>query len=69
MPNKATETVSALAPFVRIGLYLLAGWLSGLGMDSHTAEFLRYDLELLAAVTGGLALAWYWLAKRRGWKT
>lgn len=61
--------VAKAAPFVRILLYLLTGWLSGSILDPETVELIRNSPELLAAATGGVAAVWYALAKWRGWTT
>lgn len=57
-----------LAPFVRIFLYAVTGWLAGAWLDPETVELIRHP-ETVAALTGGIAAAWYALAKARGWRT
>lgn len=54
-------------PFVRIGLYALAGYLAGQGADSWVVDYIRTDPDLAAAVVGAVAAAWYAAAKRFGW--
>lgn len=64
------------APFIRIGLYILAGWLAGRGLPEPVAEILTNDpiflsviSEALAAIVAGVALLWWRIAKRFGWST
>lgn len=59
--------MSDIAPFVRIGLYALAGYLAGQGADSWIVEYIRTDPDLLAAAVSVVAGGWYALARRRGW--
>lgn len=61
--------MTTLAPFIRIGLYAVAGYLAGQGADQWVVDYVRTDPELLAAVTGAVAAGWYAIAKWRGWKT
>lgn len=56
-----------LAPFVRIGLYAITGWLGGAFLDPDTVAYIRDDPGVLMAVTGAVAAGWYALAKWRGW--
>lgn len=56
-----------LFPFVRIGLYALAGYLAGQGTDSWIVEYIRTDPDLAAAVVAAIAGGWYALAKAFGW--
>lgn len=63
------ELATQLAPFVRIGLYLLTGWLASKGWDGEALDIVRTDPAVLATLTGGVVAAWYGLAKWRGWKT
>lgn len=44
--------MSGLFPFVRIGLYALAGYLAGQGADSWVVDYIRTDPDLAAAVVG-----------------
>jgi hypothetical protein len=59
--------MTEIFPFVRIGLYALAGYLAGQGADSWVVEYVRTDPELLAAVVAAISGAWYAAAKRFGW--
>jgi hypothetical protein len=54
-------------PFVRIGLYALAGYLAGQGTDSWIVDYIRTDPDLAAAVVGAVAGMWYAAAKCFGW--
>jgi len=58
-----------LAPFVRIGLYVLAGYFYASDPTDPIAVMLRTDPALLAAVTAAVAGGWYALAKWGGWRT
>ena len=60
---------ASLAPFVRIALYILTGWLGSTFLDPDTVSLIRNDPAFLALVTGGIAAVWYGLAKWRGWAT
>ena len=60
--------IDTLSPFVRIGLYIVTGWLGSSYLDPETVAIIR-DPETVALVTGGVAAAWYALAKWRGWRT
>lgn len=64
-----TEFAANLAPFVRILLWALAGYLAGQGADSWLVVFIQSDPGLLAAVVSILTGLWYALAKKKGWKT
>lgn len=59
--------MTELFPFVRIGLYALAGYLAGQDADSWVVDYIRTDPDLVAAIVGVLAGAWYGAAKRFGW--
>jgi membrane protein DedA with SNARE-associated domain len=63
------EKAAQLAPFVRIGLYLLTGWLASGWLDPATVDLIRDDPALLSLISGAIAAAWYSIAKWRGWKT
>ena len=63
------ETAAALAPLVRIALYVLTGWLGSSILDPETVELIRKDPELLMAISGGIAAGWYAVAKWKGWQT
>lgn len=63
--------------WIRIALYLVAGWLFGSGwISEEVRDILTTDpavlesLNILAAATAfGIAAGWRWLAKRYGWAT
>lgn len=64
------------APFIRIALYILAGWLAGRGLPPEAVTIITSDpavlaiaSEALAAVVAGVALLWWRIAKRFGWST
>lgn len=59
--------MTELFPFVRIGLWVVAGYLAGQGADSWIVEYIRTDPDLLAAVVGVIVSAWYAAAKKFGW--
>ena len=63
------EITAVLAPFVRIALYLVTGWISSEFIDPETVDLIRNEPALAALITGGIAAVWYALAKRRGWAT
>ena len=63
-----------MAPFVRIGLRYLGGYLAARGFLAQTDTGIFDDPDLVAAISyGGAALCalasevWYWAAKRFGW--
>lgn len=59
--------MGGLFPFVRIGLYALAGYLAGQGADSWVVDYIRTDPDLAAAVVGVVAGIWYAAARHWGW--
>lgn len=59
--------MTELFPFVRIGLYAVAGYLAGQGTDSWVVDYIRTDPDLAAAVVGMIAAGWYATAKKFGW--
>lgn len=59
----------AISPFVRIGLYILTGWLGGSILDPETVDIIRTDPAILMAISGGVAALWYALARGKGWST
>ena len=61
--------VAKIAPFVRIALYALTGVFGGVWLDAATVDLIRTDPALLTGISGGIAGAWYLLAKWRGWAT
>lgn len=63
------DLTAHLTPFVRIALWALGGYLSGLGADNWLVTFIRTDPGILASTAFGLAAGWYAIAKWRGWKT
>jgi membrane protein DedA with SNARE-associated domain len=63
------DRAAQIAPFVRIGLYLVTGVFAGEALDAETVDLIRTDPALLALLSGGVAAVWYALAKWRGWKT
>ncbi len=56
-----------ISPFIRIGLYLLAGYLGGLGVDPEAVGIIKSDPDLLASITVAFTLIWYALARHFGW--
>jgi hypothetical protein len=67
---------SEITPLIRIGLYILAGWLSSHGLPPQAANIITTDPALLELVAQGVAalvafltLAWWRIAKRFGWST
>jgi hypothetical protein len=65
-----------MAPFIRIGLRYLGGYLAARGWLAQGDSGMFDDPELVAAISyAGAALCalagegWYWLAKRMGWAT
>lgn len=61
-------TIAAnMAPFVRIGLYVITGWLGSSVLDPETVSLIREEPAILAGITGAFAAGWYALAKWRGW--
>lgn len=65
-----------MAPFIRIGLRYLGGYLAARGFLAQSDVGLFNDPELVAAISyGGAALcalvgeSWFFLAKKFGWKT
>jgi membrane protein DedA with SNARE-associated domain len=66
---KLADIAAAVAPFVRIGLYIATGLFAGDALDAQTVDLIRTDPALLAAISGGVAAVWYGLAKLRGWRT
>lgn len=63
--NKAAQ----IAPFVRIALYIVTGWLGSGWIDPETVDLIRGEPAVLAVISGGVAAIWYAAAKWRGWKT
>jgi len=63
------EITAVLAPFVRIALYLVTGWISSEFIDPETVDLIRNEPALAALITGGIAAVWYAMAKRYGWAT
>lgn len=59
-----------IAPFLRIGLRFLAGFLIGRGLaDPGAADALWQDEVFIGAVAGLLNEGWYLAARRFGWAT
>jgi hypothetical protein len=65
-----------LTTFVRIGLYILSGYLLNKGLPPQLADMLTNDPSVadavstvLAAVAAGGSLLWWRMAKRFGWAT
>lgn len=56
-----------IAPFVRIALRILGGYLIGRGLAGEDDMRLFTDPELVGAVTIAVSEGWYALAKWRGW--
>ena len=64
------ERAAAVAPFVRIGLYVVTGMFAGASwLDQETIDLIRMSPEVLAVLSGVVAGVWYGVAKWRGWKT
>lgn len=68
--------MSELIPFVRILLYILAGYLLDRGLPPHAADIITNDpvvadvvANILAVAIAGLTVAWWRIAKRFGWAT
>lgn len=68
--------MTEITPFVRIGLYILAGWLSAHGLPHGAGEVLTTDpamielaTQLVAAAIAGVSLIWWRVARRFGWST
>lgn len=66
MENK--PTLNDLAPFVRIGLFILGGYLAGNGHSNAFVNYIQTDPELIAAITLAIPSAWYAIAKWFDWK-
>ena len=62
-------TAADFAPFIRIALYVLTGWLGSAWLDPETVDLIREDPALLAAISGAVAGVWYAVAKWKGWRT
>ena len=60
--------VADLAPFIRIALFVLGGYLTGQGYDENLIRFIQTDPELIGAIILALTGGWYALAKWLGWK-
>lgn len=68
--------MTEITPLVRIGLYILAGWLSAHGLPPQAQAVLTTDpamieltTQLVAAAVAGVSLIWWRVAKRLGWST
>jgi hypothetical protein len=64
-----------MAPFIRIGLRYLGGYLAARGFLASTDSGLFDDPDLVAALSYGGAMlcalageGWYWAAKKFGWQ-
>ncbi|MHA7852184.1 hypothetical protein [Roseovarius sp.] len=69
-------TVSDFQPLIRIGLYILAGWLSAHGLPPQAVAILSTDpamielaSQLAAALVASVSLVWWRIAKRIGGAT
>lgn len=65
-----------LTPLIRIGLYVLAGYLAGKGLPPAAGRIITDDpamlmlvSDALAALIGALSLMWWRVARRFGWST
>jgi len=58
--------MSGLAPFIRIGLRILGGYLVGRGLSDDIAAEIYSD-EMVGAVVLGGNEVWDMLARRYGW--
>ena len=58
-----------IAPFVRIALRILAGFMIGRGVDAGFADSLWTDEALIVVLSLGISEGWYFVAKKYGWKT
>ena len=61
------EKLLDISPFVRIGLFILAGWIQGEGVNNPLVTYISTDPDLLAATVFGLTSAWYAAAKYFDW--
>lgn len=60
--------MESLAPFVRIGLRILGGFMIGQGWaDDEIAAMLWADPQVVGIVALGISEGWYFLAKRFDW--
>lgn len=56
-----------IAPFVRIGLRILGGFLIGRGYASEADLWMLEDPEVVGALALLISEGWYFLAKRYDW--
>jgi hypothetical protein len=57
-----------IAPFIRIFLFILGGWLQGQGFNSDVVTYIKTDPQVLSAVILVATGAWYGAAKIMDWK-
>lgn len=60
--------MTALAPFVRIALRYLSGYLIARGLLDPAAASDFVDPEIVGAVVGAINEAWYLAARKFGWE-
>ena len=58
-----------IAPFVRIALRILAGYMIGRGVNADLADSLWTDEALIAAISLGISEGWYFIARKYDWAT
>ena len=62
------EMIAALTPWVRVGLYVLAGYI--FAHPEHPGfQLIVTSPEIMAAAVGGLAVLWWRIAKYLDWPT
>lgn len=68
--------ISELQPFIRIALYMVAGYLARAGLPQNVVDVVTTDPafaevigQVLAAVIAGVTLLWWRIAKRLGLAT
>jgi hypothetical protein len=65
-----------LQPFIRIALYIAAGYLANAGLPAELVQLVSTDpsiADLMGQAAAGLiavlTMAWWRIAKRMGWRT
>lgn len=68
--------MSELIPFIRIGLYIAAGWLGSAGLPPDAVTIITTDPAIVdvlsqasAALVAGLTIIWWRIARLFGWAT
>lgn len=59
--------MNSAAPFVRIGLRILGGYMIGRGWADEETTAMFIDPEVVGAVALMLSEGWYFLAKKFDW--